>query len=196
MTLVTQETKHLPGIMVEKTPYVGERSDNMIFPLSLFDGEHAKDFESFGLNAKDYQSLCDIASMSTGVLDSQSKEIKDSREVHRADAEVYLNQNRDIIAESYCVLRFSKTDQNIPNERIIASIKELLSDGIQAGIHFLSQIEGRDPNDILIFVSHGERNNIIEKMKKLPGISDLEIKEDGLHIYNFRRKVKRWTKEK
>lgn len=195
MTPGPQEVKPIQRLNVENIPYVGSREDNMIFPHSLFDGKHGDDFTKFGLKNEDYVALCTIIDMSTGDDELHSNEVLNLRSNIRAEAEQYL-YDRDIIAESYCVLRFDKSEQNIPNERIIGSIKELLSDGVQAGVHFLSEIEGRDPNDILIFISYGERNQIIEKIKILPGITGVKILEDGLHIYNFRRKVKRWTKEK
>lgn len=166
----------------EVLPFVGKRRDNKTFPGSLFDNKHYRRFVNYGITPDDYNNLCELLSLRSGTADS--KEIEYDRTSRAADLEGKLIE-RDLVVEAYTMIKIDFNSQETSFQEIMKQAELIARDYRIGGFRIETKLTGMLENECLIFLTHRERNEVLERFKNISGVLSIKPEEDGLHIYNL-----------
>lgn len=166
----------------EILPFIGKRRDNKTFPALLFDHDHYRRFVNYGITQEDYNNLCELLSLRSGTVDS--KEIEDDRRSRAADLEVKL-RDRDLVIEAYTMIKIDFNSHETSFQEIMRQANVIAIDFRMGGFRIETKLTGMLENECLIFLTHRERNEVLERFKNIRGVLAIKPEEDGLHIYNL-----------
>jgi len=186
LTNSTESIGGISNVIERKTkdilPFVGKRRDNKTFPASLFDHDHYRRFVNYGITQEDYNNLCELLSLRSGAVDS--KEIEYDRTSRAADLEGKL-RDRDLVIEAYTMIKIDFNSHETSFQEIMRQANVIAIDFRIGGFRIETKLTGMLENECLIFLTHRERNEVLERFKNIPGVLSIKPEEDGLHIYNL-----------